>query len=89
MRIAAIDFETANESRTSACALGVAWIEGGRVVATEEHLIRPREMRFLSMNIAIHGIRPEDVADVAAFLASPDSGWVTGQLIDASGGSHL
>ncbi|MCR2805889.1 SDR family oxidoreductase [Paenibacillus soyae] len=33
--------------------------------------------------------RPEDVADVAAFLVSPDSGWVTGQLIDASGGSHL
>ncbi|BBH21964.1 short-chain dehydrogenase [Paenibacillus baekrokdamisoli] len=33
--------------------------------------------------------QPEDVADVAAFLASPDSRWVTGQLIDASGGSHL
>ncbi|MFS0556654.1 SDR family oxidoreductase [Brevibacillus sp. 179-C9.3 HS] len=32
---------------------------------------------------------PEDVADIAAFLASPDSRWVTGQLIDASGGSHL
>lgn len=33
--------------------------------------------------------QPEDIADVAAFLASPDSRWVTGQLIDASGGSHL
>ncbi|WP_028543296.1 SDR family oxidoreductase [Paenibacillus taiwanensis] len=32
---------------------------------------------------------PEDVADIAAFLASPDSRWVTGQWIDASGGSHL
>lgn len=32
---------------------------------------------------------PEDVADVAAFLAASDSRWVTGQLIDASGGSHL
>ncbi|OXM82402.1 SDR family oxidoreductase [Paenibacillus rigui] len=31
----------------------------------------------------------EDVADIAAFLASPDSRWITGQLIDASGGSHL
>lgn len=31
---------------------------------------------------------PEDVADIAAFLASPDSRWITGQLIDASGGSH-
>ncbi|WP_136605529.1 SDR family oxidoreductase [Paenibacillus dokdonensis] len=33
--------------------------------------------------------QPEDVADIAAFLASSDSRWVTGQLIDASGGSHL
>jgi len=32
---------------------------------------------------------PEDVANIAAFLASSDSRWVTGQLIDASGGSHL
>ncbi|GIP25866.1 short-chain dehydrogenase [Paenibacillus sp. J23TS9] len=33
--------------------------------------------------------QPEDVADIAAFLASSDSRWITGQLIDASGGSHL
>lgn len=32
---------------------------------------------------------PGDVADIAAFLASSDSRWVTGQLLDASGGSHL
>lgn len=33
--------------------------------------------------------QPEDVSDIAAFLASSDSRWITGQLIDASGGSHL
>lgn len=33
--------------------------------------------------------QPEDIADIAAFLASSDSRWVTGQFIDASGGSHL
>lgn len=33
--------------------------------------------------------QPADVADIAAFLASSDSRWVTGQLIDASGGSRL
>ncbi|WP_456288205.1 SDR family oxidoreductase [Paenibacillus sp. AK002] len=32
---------------------------------------------------------PGDIADIAAFLASPDSRWITGQCIDASGGSHL
>ncbi len=33
--------------------------------------------------------QPEDIAKVAAFLAGPDSTWVTGQIIDASGGSKL
>jgi len=32
---------------------------------------------------------PLDIADIAAFLASPESRWITGQCIDASGGSHL
>ena len=30
--------------------------------------------------------RPEDIAAVVSFLASADSGWVTGQVIDAEGG---
>ena len=29
---------------------------------------------------------PSDVADVVAFLASPDARWVTGQVIETSGG---
>ncbi|MFJ8659106.1 SDR family oxidoreductase [Streptomyces sp. NPDC093795] len=33
--------------------------------------------------------QPGDVADVVAFLASDDARWVTGQNIDASGGSGL
>ncbi|MFJ9039497.1 SDR family oxidoreductase [Streptomyces sp. NPDC102406] len=32
---------------------------------------------------------PEDIADVVAFLASPDGRWVTGQWVDATGGSLL
>ncbi|MFY1681789.1 SDR family oxidoreductase [Micromonospora sp. WMMD730] len=32
---------------------------------------------------------PEDVADVVAFLASPDSRWVTGAFLDATGGTLL
>jgi NAD(P)-dependent dehydrogenase (short-subunit alcohol dehydrogenase family) len=31
----------------------------------------------------------DDIAKVAGFLAGPDSGWVTGQVIDASGGYRL
>jgi 3-oxoacyl-[acyl-carrier protein] reductase len=32
---------------------------------------------------------PADIADVVAFLASPDARWVTGQTIDATGGTLL
>ena len=31
----------------------------------------------------------DDIAGVAGFLAGPDSNWVTGQVIDVSGGSKL
>jgi NAD(P)-dependent dehydrogenase (short-subunit alcohol dehydrogenase family) len=31
---------------------------------------------------------PSDVADVVAFLASPDARWVTGQVVEISGGFH-
>ena len=30
--------------------------------------------------------RPSDIADTVAFLASPSAGWITGQIIVASGG---
>lgn len=67
LKTIAIDFETANEQRASACSVGLAWIENGRVVRVEERLIRPKAMRFSSFNIAIHGIRPEHVEDAGEF----------------------
>lgn len=67
MKTIAIDFETANEQRGSACSVGLAWIEGGKVVRVEERMIRPKEMRFSSFNIAVHGIRPHDVEDAGEF----------------------
>lgn len=33
--------------------------------------------------------RPSDIANVAAFLAGPDSQWITGQNIRAIGGFLL
>lgn len=32
---------------------------------------------------------PSDIADIVAFAASPDGRWVTEQMIDGTGGSHL
>ncbi|WP_309136843.1 SDR family oxidoreductase [Streptomyces sp. CG 926] len=33
--------------------------------------------------------RPEDIADVVGFLASDAARWVTGRVVDATGGSAL
>ncbi|MFJ8487485.1 SDR family oxidoreductase [Streptomyces sp. NPDC094038] len=47
------------------------------------------EARHAAMSVFGRMGEPADVADIVAFLASPDSRWVTGQCIDASGGSAL
>ena len=57
-RILAIDFETANASRSSACSIGYALIENGEIIKNEEVLINPEEY-FDPFNISIHGITEE------------------------------
>jgi 3-oxoacyl-[acyl-carrier protein] reductase len=47
------------------------------------------ERAFSSMTALGRVGRVEDIADAVALLASPDSGWVTGQYIEASGGLGL
>jgi 3-oxoacyl-[acyl-carrier protein] reductase len=32
--------------------------------------------------------QPDDIADIAVFLASDQAGWLTGELITAGGGLH-
>lgn len=32
---------------------------------------------------------PDDVAGLVALLASPEAGWITGQTLYVSGGSHM
>jgi DNA polymerase III subunit epsilon len=61
----AIDFETANNDRASACAVGVVRLEGGRIVATERRLINPRTNYFIYTDC--HNMRPQDVADAPLF----------------------
>lgn len=59
----AIDFETANSSNASACAVGLARVRDGRVVASEGWLIRPPagHDRFFEINVGIHGIQADNV----------------------------
>src|SRR5262247_4692820 len=61
----AIDFETADPGRDSACAVGVVRVEGDRIVRRESRLIRPPRREFVFTYI--HGIAWEDVADAEPF----------------------
>lgn len=67
MNFIAIDFETANEKRSSPCSIGIVAVKNGEVVEKVYHLIRPKEMRFMPINIGIHGIRPKMVENEPEF----------------------
>lgn len=58
----AIDFETANKNRVSACALGLVFVKNDRIAfQTSFHIKPPIGENFESRNIGIHGITAEDV----------------------------
>ena len=59
----AIDFETANGSSASACAVGLVKVRDGKIVDTFSTLINPPTgwWDFHPGNIKIHGIYPKDV----------------------------
>ena len=58
--------------------------------ATAEGLNDPELRAHVAEISAFNRIgQPEDIADVVAFNASPDARWISGQNIDATGGSHL
>ena len=50
----ALDFETADRYRDSACSIGVVRVEGERITARAHHFIQPP--RALFENTGIHGI---------------------------------
>jgi 3-oxoacyl-[acyl-carrier protein] reductase len=50
----------------------------------------PEGQQFAIESAALGRVgEPADIADVVAFLATADGRWVTAQLLDATGGSHL
>ena len=60
MKVAAIDFETANAQRNSACALGVTLIDNLQIIETNYWLFKPIGS-FDYMNVMVHGITEDDV----------------------------
>lgn len=83
----AIDFETANSSNASACAVGLVRVRDGVVVDQTGWLIRPPSGhdRFFDLNVRIHGIREEDVADAPTWTAQlgPLSEFIGGDVLVA------
>ncbi len=66
MNFITLDFETANGSRDSVCAIGLAKYENGILTDTLETLIDPEDY-FDSYNVAVHGISEEMVIGSPTF----------------------
>ena len=66
MDFIALDFETANAHRNSACEIGLSFVENGKVLRTQSWLIKPPGP-FSYWNTKIHGIDAEAVADAPTF----------------------
>jgi DNA polymerase III subunit epsilon len=61
----ALDFETANYARDSACAIGLVRVENGEIAASEAFLIRPPSREFYFT--WLHGIDWDMVKDAPTF----------------------
>ena len=67
MEYVAIDFQTANELRASACSVALVTVKDGEVVDVFYSLIRPDVLRFNKDNVAMHGITESMVKDKPYF----------------------
>ena len=81
LNFVAIDVETANDDWGSICQIGVVRYTNGQAGASDSWLCTPPPglERFDALNIGIHGITPDDVADAPAF------GDVLGDVVAAVG----
>lgn len=63
----AIDFETANQKRSSVCSVGIVVVENHVVVDKYYSLIHPTPNYYQSINISVHGLTDKDTADAPMF----------------------
>lgn len=67
MNFVAVDFETANNLRTSACSVGLVKVENGIIIDELYTLLNPLS-EFSYGNIRVHGIEPYMVDDAPTFV---------------------
>ncbi len=68
--------------RVNAVAPGLVKTDFAQALLDDERMVRYFESTTPLRRLA----EPEDIARVIAFLASPDSGWLSGQVLTADGG---
>lgn len=66
---AAIDFETANECRSSVCSVGLVVVRGGVIADTFYSLIHPEPEYYQWFCQQVHGLSAEDTEDAPVFPA--------------------
>ena len=64
---AAIDFETANQYRTSVCSVGVVVVRDGEITDKFYSLIRPEPEFYSYWNTQVHGITMNDTLHAPVF----------------------
>jgi len=64
---AAIDFETANNERTSVCSVGVVIVRDGKIVDNFYSLIQPEPNYYSYWCSQVHGLCRQDTDDAPVF----------------------
>lgn len=63
----AIDFETANQQRSSVCSVGLVFVENYKIVDRYYALIKPIPNYYNYWNIQVHGLTTMDTQEVSEF----------------------
>src|SRR5690554_7247587 len=64
---AALDFETANQHRSSVCSIGLVFVENGIVVDKYYELIKPVPNFYSYWNTQVHGLVFDDTENAPEF----------------------
>ena len=64
---AAIDFETANNERSSVCSVGIVIVRNGEIVDTYYSLINPEPNYYNYWCTKVHGLTNQDTDDAPVF----------------------
>lgn len=85
MDFIAIDFEIANSHFSSACSLGMVFVENNRIVEEKYFLIQPPNLEVDKEFTKVHGLTVEDLKDAPLFDAVWEEvqGYFTASLIVA------